>query len=67
MGEVVYRSTVTIHRENPPIRRADIAVSGESVTFGVPGEVGEHYGVSSDHPATRHAGTIEYIIAAAGG
>lgn len=67
MGEVVYRSKVTIARENPPIRRADIAVTGESVTFGVPGEIGAHYGFPSDHPATQHAGTIEYIIAAAGG
>lgn len=67
MGEVIYRSTVRIERENPPLRRAHIEVSGESVLFGVPGAVGEHYGFSGDHPATQHAGTIEYIIAAAGG
>ena len=42
MGEVVYRSTVRIEREQPPLRRAHIDVTGESVLFGVPGDVGAH-------------------------
>jgi hypothetical protein len=67
MGEVVYRSTVRIEREEPPLRRAHIDVTGETVTFGVPGDVGAHYGFGPDHPATQRAGTIDYIIAAAGG
>lgn len=67
MGEVVYRSTVRVQREQPPLRRAHIDVTGESVLFGVPGGIGAHYGFAGDHPATQHAGTIDYIIAAAGG
>ncbi len=67
MGEVVYRSTVKIEREQPPIRRATIDITGESMVFGVPGDVGLHYGFAGDHPATQHAGTLDYIIAAAGG
>lgn len=66
MGEVVYRGRVTIAREKPPVRRATLHVSGEQVLFGVPEEVGEHYGFA---PGTvdLHAGTLDYIIAAAGG
>ncbi len=67
MADVVYRSTVRIEREKPPLRKAHIDVTGESVLFGVPGEVGAHYGFGDDNPATQHAGTIDYIIAAAGG
>jgi len=66
MSEVVYRSRVRIERQNPPLRRAHIEVTGESVLFGVPGEIGEHYGFAGGE-ATQHAGTIDYIIAAAGG
>ena len=67
MGEVVYRSSVTIAREQPPLRRAHIDVTDESVTFGVPGSIGAHYGFGPEHPASQKAGTLDYIIAAAGG
>lgn len=66
MSEVVYRSRVRIERENPPLRLGRIEVTGEKVLFGVPGDVGVHYGFT-DGEATQHAGTIDYIIAAAGG
>jgi len=66
MSEVVYRSRVRIERENPPLRLAHIEVTDERVMFGVPGDVGEHYGFTGGE-ATQHAGTIDYIIAAAGG
>jgi hypothetical protein len=66
MSEVVYRSRVRIERQHPPLRRAHIEVTDESVLFGVPGEIGSHYGFS-EGPAIHHAGTLDYIIAAAGG
>ena len=66
MGEVVYTARVTIEREKPPIRRATLHASGEQVLFGVPDEVGVHYGVDPD-TIDLHAGTLDYIAAAAGG
>lgn len=66
MSEVIYRSRVSIHREQPPLRRAEIHVTDQTVLFGVPGAVGAHYGVT-EGPASAHAGTLDYIIAAAGG
>lgn len=66
MSEVVYRGRVTIERQKPPIRRATMHCSGEQVLFGVPDEVGAHYGFEPGS-VDLHAGTIDYIIAAAGG
>jgi len=66
MGDVVYRGRVTIQREKPPIRRATMHCSGEEVLFGVPEEVGEHYGFAAGS-VELHAGTLDYIVAAAGG
>lgn len=66
MGEVVYRGKVRIRRDQPPLREAHLLASDEHVTFGVPGEVGAHYGFAEGQVAL-HAGTLDYIVAAAGG
>ena len=64
-GDVVYRSRVRIERYGRGVRRAELPV-GESVLFGVHGEIAEHYG---DEPGTfdPHAATLDYVVAAAGG
>jgi hypothetical protein len=66
VGDVVYRSEVTIDRERGPIRRARIPGAGEPVVFGVHGAIAEHYKVPPDAYG-QHASTIDYVIAAAGG
>lgn len=66
MGEVVYRSEVSIERERGPIRFAHLPAEHEPVVFGVHGEVAGHYKVSpEDYPP--HATTLDYVVAAAGG
>jgi hypothetical protein len=66
MTEVAYISKVTIVRERGPRRSAQLPGREEPVTFGVHGEVAEHYGVApEDFPPD--ATTIDYLVAAAGG
>lgn len=65
MGEVAYESRVKIRRERGPHRIAELP-AGDTVAFGVHGEVAEHYGVSmEDFDPT--ATTLDYLVAAAGG
>jgi hypothetical protein len=66
MGEVVYRSKVSIHRERGPLRQARLPAEREPVTFGVHGAVAEHYGLT-EGAYEPHATTLDYIVAAAGG
>jgi hypothetical protein len=66
MGEVVYRSNVTITRQRGPLRSAVLPAEDHPITFGVHGAVADHYGVG---PADieAHATTLDYVVAAAAG
>ncbi len=63
---VAYRSEVHIERLRGPIRKAWVPGRHDPITFGVHGEIAQHYGVSpADFPPD--ATTIDYLVAAAGG
>lgn len=66
MGEVVYRHESVVTRHEGPLRSATIPGREEPITFGVHGDIAEHYGVDPDRypPDTT---TLDYVIAAAGG
>lgn len=66
MADVVYTSNVHVVREGGPERTATVPGRSEPVTFGVHGDIAEHYGVDPDDypPDTT---TIDYLVAAAGG
>jgi hypothetical protein len=66
MGEVVYRSHVTVTRHRGPLRTATVPAEDQPVTFGVHGAVAEHYGTD---PAAQqpHATALDYLVAAAAG
>lgn len=66
MGDVVYRSEVSIERIKGPLRAATLPQEPEPVRFGVHGAVAEHYGVSPD-TSEPHATTLDYVVAAAAG
>lgn len=66
MGDVAYRSEVTIVRERGPLRRATLPAEAEPVIFGVHGAVADHYGVTPD-VSEPHATTLDYLVAAAAG
>jgi len=66
MGEVVYRSQVSITRDKGPLRRAVLPALDEPVLFGVHGAVAEHYGVTPDEQEP-HTTTLDYLVAAAAG
>lgn len=66
MGEVVYRSRVTIEKAKGALRYAHIPAADGPVAFGVHGEVAEHYGAKADE-VDPHATTLDYVVAAAGG
>jgi hypothetical protein len=66
MGDVVYRSEVTIQRQQGGLRRARLPGEKEPVAFGMHGAIAEHYGrKGGDYDP--HASTIDYVIAATGG
>lgn len=66
MGDVKYRSYVTIERHRGPLRSAWVPGREAPVSFGVHSAIAEHYKVDPDHypPETT---TIDYVIAAAAG
>ncbi|HZZ84067.1 MAG TPA: hypothetical protein VFE30_05980 [Anaeromyxobacteraceae bacterium] len=66
MGEVVYRSEVTVEREQGPLRRARIPGEQAPIAFGVHGAIAEHYG-RAPGSYDPHATTIDYVVAATGG
>src|SRR5258708_17313520 len=66
MGEVVYRSKVSIEREKGPLRWARLPAEPDPVAFGVHSEAAEHYGVTPD-ASPPHATTLAYLVAAAAG
>jgi hypothetical protein len=66
MGEVAYRSRVTVTRHRGPLRTAIVPGQEQPVTFGVHGAVAEHYGVDpGEHEP--HTTTLDYLVAAAAG
>jgi hypothetical protein len=66
MGQVAYRSKVSIERERGPLRYAHLPAESDPVAFGVHAEVAEHYGVTPDQ-SPPHATTLDYVVAAAAG
>jgi hypothetical protein len=66
MGEVAYRSKVSIEREKGPLRWARLPAEPDPIAFGVHGEVAEHYGVTPE-ASPPHATTLDYLVAAAAG
>ena len=66
MPEIVYRSNVRVERVKGPIRRAYLPAEREPVTFGVHGDVAQHYKVPAD-AYQPHATTLDYIVASAAG
>lgn len=66
LEEIVHEVRVHLTRERAPIRTATLAMTGDEVTFGVPGWQGEHYGFA---PGTveEHPGTLDYLVASVGG
>ena len=66
MGEVVYRSHVSVTRHHGPLRTATVPAQDQPVTFGVHGAVAKHYGtdLTKQQP---HATTLDYLVAAAAG
>jgi hypothetical protein len=68
MGEVVYRSQVSVTRHRGPLRTATVPAEDRPVTFGVHGAVAEHYGTGPESEETEpHATTLDYLVAAAAG
>ncbi len=66
MTDVAYTHESVITRLRGPMRSAQVPGRDEPITFGVHGDIAEHYGVSPEdfpHDTT----TIDYVIAAAGG
>ncbi len=66
MGEVVYRSRVSVERVAGPLRRAQLPAENQPVTFGVHSAVAQHYGVAPED-SPPHATTLDYVVAAAAG
>jgi hypothetical protein len=66
MGEVVYRSQVTVTRHRGPLRTATVPAEDRPVTFGVHGAVAQHYGTGPGE-TEPHATTLDYLVAAAAG
>jgi hypothetical protein len=64
MGEVVYRSQVSVTREQGSHRSAVLPALDQPVLFGVHGAVAEHYGVAPDDQEPRTT-TLDYLVAAA--
>jgi hypothetical protein len=64
MGEVVYRSQVSVTREKGSLRSAVLPALDQPVLFGVHGAVAEHYGVGRGDQEP-HTTTLDYLVAAA--
>jgi hypothetical protein len=66
MGEVVYRSHVSVTRDKGPLRSAVLPALDQPILFGVHSAVAEHYGVDpAEHEP--HTTTLDYLVAAATG
>lgn len=66
MGEVVYRSKVTVERAEGGLRHATLPTESRPVVFGVHGAVAAHY-KREEGTYEPHATTLDYVVAAAAG
>lgn len=66
MSETVNEVRVHLTREQAPIRKAVLEMTGTEVTFGVPGWQGEHYGFAPGSVPV-HPGTLDYLVASVAG
>ena len=66
MGDVVYRSEVTVERLSGPLRRAHLPGEDAPVLFGVHGAVAAHYG-RAPGSYEPHATTLDHVVAATAG
>ena len=66
MGDVAYRSKVSVVREQGLLRWARLPAEPDPIAFGVHGEVARHYGVTPE-ASPPHATTLDYLVAAAAG
>ena len=64
--ETVHEVRVHLTRERPPIRKAQLEITGEEVAFGTPGWQGAHYGFPPG-TAEEHPGTLDYLVASVAG
>ena len=64
--ETVHEVRAHLTREQAPIRKARLEMTGDEVTFGVPGWQGEHYGFEPGTVPT-HPGTLDYLVASVAG
>ena len=67
VADLTYVSRVKVepHKmDDNKIRRAHLPVEEKPILFGAHDEIANYYGVSPDEP---HAGTLDYLVAAAGG
>jgi uncharacterized OsmC-like protein len=64
--EHVHHVHVSLSRENPPIRKAVLELTGDEVTFGTPAWQGEHYGFQPG-PHDGFPGTLDFLVASVGG
>ena len=67
MSNVVYVSKVHLERIQGPLRVAQLPGESEGVKFSVHDEIAKHYGVDETKLGEKHAATIDYVVAAAGG
>jgi organic hydroperoxide reductase OsmC/OhrA len=65
-NDQIHEVRVHLTREQAPIRKARLEMTGTDVTFGVPGWQGEHYGFE---PGTvpEYPGTLDYLVASVAG
>jgi hypothetical protein len=66
VGDVVYRSEVSVERVDGPLRRAWLPGEAEPIALGVHGAIAEHYG-RAPGSYEPHAATIDYVVAATSG
>lgn len=62
----VHEVRVHLTREQAPIRKARLEMTGTDVTFGVPGWQGEHYGFTPGS-VPEYPGTLDYLVASVAG
>ena len=65
-NDQVHEVRVHLTREQAPIRKAVLEMTGTDVTFGVPGWQGEHYGFPPGS-VPEYPGTLDYLVASVAG
>ena len=66
VDDQVHEVRVHLTREQAPIRKARLEMTGTDVTFGVPGWQGEHYGFEPGS-VPEYPGTLDYLVASVAG